>query len=217
MFLCVFGQDVTDLFGTDLPVEGGKGGEFAWRDGPLLAALKKGHWVVLDEVNISHFSIEQYTVHWSSCFCEVKKVEKKKYIYISLSCCQLNLASQSVLEGLNACFDHRAEIYIPELSMSFQVQHKQTKIFGCQNPFTQGGGRKGLPKSFLNRFTQVSSILKCKGTCILSNIYVSSQFTDHSVSLSNVMFAGVCGPAHQQRHGVHCRLYFPQHQQGNYC
>ncbi|XP_041831629.1 LOW QUALITY PROTEIN: midasin [Melanotaenia boesemani] len=108
--------DVTDLFGTDLPVEGGKGGEFAWRDGPLLAALKAGHWVVLDE---------------------------------------LNLASQSVLEGLNACFDHRAEIYIPELGMSFQVQQDKTKIFGCQNPFTQGGGRKGLPKSFLNRFTQV--------------------------------------------------------------
>ncbi|KAL4649045.1 midasin isoform X1 [Arapaima gigas] len=108
--------DVTDLFGTDLPVEGGKGGEFAWRDGPLLAALKAGHWIVLDE---------------------------------------LNLASQSVLEGLNACFDHRAEIYIPELGMSFQVQHEKTKIFGCQNPFTQGGGRKGLPKSFLNRFTQV--------------------------------------------------------------
>lgn len=44
-------KDVTDLFGTDLPVEGGKGGEFAWRDGPLLAALKAGHWIVLDEVN----------------------------------------------------------------------------------------------------------------------------------------------------------------------
>ncbi|KAM3861280.1 midasin [Diretmus argenteus] len=108
--------DVTDLFGTDLPVEGGKGGEFAWRDGPLLAALKAGHWIVLDE---------------------------------------LNLASQSVLEGLNACFDHRAEIYIPELGLSFQVQHEKTKVFGCQNPFTQGGGRKGLPKSFLNRFSQV--------------------------------------------------------------
>nr|XP_036870003.1 midasin [Manis javanica] len=108
--------DITDLFGADLPVEGGKGGEFAWRDGPLLAALKAGHWVVLDE---------------------------------------LNLASQSVLEGLNACFDHRGEIYVPELGMSFQVQHEKTKIFGCQNPFKQGGGRKGLPRSFLNRFTQV--------------------------------------------------------------
>ncbi|KAG8444766.1 hypothetical protein GDO86_009802 [Hymenochirus boettgeri] len=108
--------DVTDLFGTDLPIEGGKGGEFAWRDGPLLSALKAGYWIVLDE---------------------------------------LNLASQSVLEGLNACFDHRGEVYIPELGVSFQVQHEKTKIFGCQNPFHQGGGRKGLPRSFLNRFTQV--------------------------------------------------------------
>uniref|UniRef100_A0A286XYZ2 Midasin n=1 Tax=Cavia porcellus TaxID=10141 RepID=A0A286XYZ2_CAVPO len=108
--------DITDLFGADLPVEGGKGGQFAWRDGPLLAALKAGHWIVLDE---------------------------------------LNLASQSVLEGLNACFDHRGEVYVPELGMSFQVQHEKTKIFGCQNPFRQGGGRKGLPRSFLNRFTQV--------------------------------------------------------------
>ncbi|XP_030054953.1 midasin [Microcaecilia unicolor] len=108
--------DITDLFGTDLPVEGGRGGEFAWRDGPLLAALKAGHWIVLDE---------------------------------------LNLASQSVLEGLNACFDHRAEVCIPELGMTFQVQHEKTKIFGCQNPYRQGGGRKGLPRSFLNRFTQV--------------------------------------------------------------
>ncbi|XP_061756335.1 midasin isoform X2 [Nerophis ophidion] len=108
--------DVTDLFGTDFPVEGGKGGQFAWRDGPLLAALKAGHWILLDE---------------------------------------LNLASQPVLEGLNACFDHRAEVFIPELGVTFQVQHEKTKIFGCQNPYTQGGGRKGLPKSFLNRFTQV--------------------------------------------------------------
>ncbi|CAH1229365.1 MDN1 [Branchiostoma lanceolatum] len=108
--------DVSDLFGADLPVEGGVGGQFAWRDGPLLSALKAGNWVVLDE---------------------------------------LNLASQSVLEGLNACFDHRGEVFVPELGRSFHVQHNKTKFFACQNPLTQGGGRKGLPRSFLNRFTQV--------------------------------------------------------------
>ena len=43
-------QDVTDLFGADLPVEGGEAGHFVWRDGPLLKALKAGHWIVLDEV-----------------------------------------------------------------------------------------------------------------------------------------------------------------------
>lgn len=50
MRLFFFSKDVTDLFGADLPVDGGKGGEFAWRDGPFLSALKAGHWVVLDEV-----------------------------------------------------------------------------------------------------------------------------------------------------------------------
>jgi len=68
---------------------------------------------------------------------------------------QLNLASQSVLEGLNACFDHRSEVFIPELSMTFKVQHQLTRFFACQNPVCEGGGRKNLPRSFLNRFTQV--------------------------------------------------------------
>ncbi|XP_060072903.1 midasin-like [Ylistrum balloti] len=108
--------DVTDLFGADLPVEGQEGAVFAWRDGPLLQALKAGHWVILDE---------------------------------------LNLASQSVLEGLNACLDHRGEVYVPELGQTFHIQHDKTRLFACQNPLNQGGGRKGLPKSFLNRFTQV--------------------------------------------------------------
>lgn len=43
-------KDVSDLFGSDLPVEGATGGTFAWRDGPLLKALKAGNWVVFDEV-----------------------------------------------------------------------------------------------------------------------------------------------------------------------
>ena len=34
---------------------------------------------------------------------------------------EMNLASQSVLEGLNACLDHRGEAYIPELDKSLSV------------------------------------------------------------------------------------------------
>ncbi|XP_057664406.1 midasin [Diorhabda carinulata] len=107
--------DISDLFGADLPVEGGTGGQFSWRDGPLLEALKSGSWILLDE---------------------------------------LNLASQSVLEGLNACLDHRGEIFIPELGKTFYVK-SGTRFFGCQNPLKQGGSRRGLPQSFLNRFIQV--------------------------------------------------------------
>mmetsp|Transcript_2552 Transcript_2552/g.9614 ORF Transcript_2552/g.9614 Transcript_2552/m.9614 type:complete len:5361 (-) Transcript_2552:2473-18555(-) len=107
--------DMMDLLGTDLPQEGSSGGDFAWSDGIFLRALKCGHWVLLDE---------------------------------------LNLASQSVLEGLNSVLDHRGEIYIPEINQTFDCP-PSFRIFACQNPLQQGGGRKGLPKSFLNRFTKV--------------------------------------------------------------
>ena len=68
---------------------------------------------------------------------------------------ELNLATQSVLEGLNACLDHRGEIYIPELDRTFVLDSQNTKIFATQNPSKDGSGRKGLPKSFLNRFIKV--------------------------------------------------------------
>ncbi|XP_068635226.1 midasin isoform X2 [Aristolochia californica] len=67
---------------------------------------------------------------------------------------ELNLAPQSVLEGLNAILDHRTEVYIPELGVTFKCP-ASFRVFACQNPPSQGGGRKGLPKSFLNRFTKV--------------------------------------------------------------
>ena len=45
--------DMMDLLGADLPSASGNAGEFAWCDGPLLAALKAGHWVLLDELNLA--------------------------------------------------------------------------------------------------------------------------------------------------------------------
>lgn len=107
--------DLMDLFGSDVPVEGGQIGTFAWRDAPFLKAMKNGDWVLLDE---------------------------------------MNLASQSVLEGLNAVLDHRGEVYISELDQTFH-KHPDFRVFAAQNPHHQGGGRKGLPASFVNRFTVV--------------------------------------------------------------
>jgi midasin len=107
--------DIADLFGADLPVDGGRPGEFAWKEADFLKAMQKGDWVLLDE---------------------------------------MNLAPQSVLEGLNAVLDHRGTVYVPELGRSFS-RHPSFRIFAAQNPIQQGGGRKGLPKSFVNRFTKV--------------------------------------------------------------
>lgn len=82
---------------------------------------------------------------------------------------EMNLASQSVLEGLNACLDHRGEAYIPELDRSFP-RHPDFKVFAAQNPQYQGGGRKGLPKSFVNRFTVVYvDVLKAEDLTMISH------------------------------------------------
>ncbi|EMR10018.1 hypothetical protein PNEG_01773 [Pneumocystis murina B123] len=67
---------------------------------------------------------------------------------------EMNLASQSILEGLNACLDHRAQAFIPELNQTFTC-HPSFRVFAAQNPHSQGCGRKGLPKSFINRFVVV--------------------------------------------------------------
>lgn len=67
---------------------------------------------------------------------------------------ELNLASQAVLEGLNSCLDHRATVFIPEIGREIACP-PTFRVFAAQNPLCQGGGRKGLPQSFLNRFSQV--------------------------------------------------------------
>eukprot|EP00563_Minutocellus_polymorphus_P011097 CAMPEP_0181061420 /NCGR_PEP_ID=MMETSP1070-20121207/22512_1 /TAXON_ID=265543 /ORGANISM="Minutocellus polymorphus, Strain NH13" /LENGTH=5087 /DNA_ID=CAMNT_0023141375 /DNA_START=277 /DNA_END=15540 /DNA_ORIENTATION=+ len=156
--------DISDLMGSDLPVQddispdnasgdgGGSGGSgsgsghgsFKWCDGVLLQAIKRGDWVLLDE---------------------------------------LNLASQSVLEGLNSCLDHRANVFIPELGLTFDCP-PTFRIFAAQNPLAQGGGRKGLPKSFLNRFTKV--YVDALTPSDLRSI-VATRFPDLSESLVDKM------------------------------
>ena len=59
-----------------------------------------------------------------------------------------------MLEGLNALLDHRASVFVPELGRAFACP-QGFRVFAAQNPVAEGGGRRGLPRSFLNRFTRV--------------------------------------------------------------
>ncbi len=56
---------------------------------------------------------------------------------------ELNLANQTVLEGLNAVLDHRAEVFIPELGATFRCP-RSFRVFAAQNPLqvrqARGGG-----------------------------------------------------------------------------
>ncbi|KAK9476971.1 hypothetical protein V1514DRAFT_353785 [Lipomyces japonicus] len=146
--------DLMDLFGSDSPVEGGKSGEFVWRDAPFLHAMQHGHWVLLDE---------------------------------------MNLASQSVLEGLNACLDHRAEAYIPELDRTFGC-HPKFRVFAAQNSHYQGGGRKGLPASFINRFTVVYVDLLTPADL---NIITQQLFPNINSSMSQSIISFISGLEHE--------------------
>ena len=66
----------------------------------------------------------------------------------------LNIFMNIVLEGLNACFDHRSEVFISELGQTISCS-PTFRVFCAQNPMAEGGGRKGLPQSFLTRFSRV--------------------------------------------------------------
>ena len=107
---------------------------------------------------------------------------------------EMNLASQSVLEGLNACLDHRGQVYIPELDQNFS-KHPDFKLFAAQNPHSQGGGRKGLPVSFVNRFTVVyaDAYTEADMLSITSHVYpdvsqeISQGITDSILKVNKLI------------------------------
>lgn len=125
--------DLADLFGTDLPAEENTFDiDLSKDDDPSMKSSNLGSFVWRDGPLLAAL--------------------KSENTWILLD--ELNLAPQSVLEGLNAILDHRGQVCIPELNKTFHLEQR-TRIFASQNPLRQGGGRKGLPQSFLNRFTKV--------------------------------------------------------------
>ncbi len=101
-----------------------------------------GSDVPLEGANIGHFGWREAPF--------LRAMQKGEWVLLD----EMNLASQSVLEGLNSCLDHRGEVFVSELNQTF-TRHPGFVLFAAQNPHHQGGGRKGLPASFVNRFTVV--------------------------------------------------------------
>ena len=97
---------------------------------------------------------------------------------------EMNLAPQAILEGLNACFDHRGQVYISELGQTF-TRHPKFVVFAAQNPHYQGSGRKGLPASFLSRFTVVyADTLNLEDLLIISKESFPTAANDHIRALT---------------------------------
>ncbi|KPI85510.1 hypothetical protein ABL78_5430 [Leptomonas seymouri] len=145
--------DIMDLFGSYLPcpsndaavdaVEGEQNGaNFAKEDGG-------GVPMETDAVPPTEGRAKGPQFAWSDGVL-LRSLKEGSWVILD----ELNLASQSVLEGLNALLDHRSTVFIPELNEEFHA-HPDFRVFACQNPLLEGGGRKGLPRSFLNRFIKV--------------------------------------------------------------
>lgn len=115
---------------------------------------------------------------------------------------EMNLASQSILEAMNSCFDFRNEIYIAELGRRFQIDRDgNCRFFACQNSASAGGGRKSLPKSFLSRFTKIyvssmseddmqAIVKQCLSNANDSN---SADFYINLHNLANQFISSSCG------------------------
>jgi midasin len=103
---------------------------------------------------------------------------------------EMNLAPQQVLEGLNSCLDYRRTVYLPELDKTFH-QAPGFRVFAAQNPLKEGGARKGLPRSFLDRFAQVwvdkltpSDLLQICGTLYPS---LDAKFLQSAVTFTSLV------------------------------
>ncbi len=80
----------------------------------------------------------------------LKSIKNGEWLIID----EMNLANHSILEGLNKLLENQQEIFVPELNSEFKCK-EGFQIFATQNPVFQGGGRKFLPKNFLNRFIKI--------------------------------------------------------------
>jgi hypothetical protein len=121
---------------------------------------------LLDELNLAPQSVLEV---WLLLFF-IEWFHKLMIFLLSSSCkfiCDDLMINSR--QGLNSLLDHRAEVFIPELGRTFKCP-PSFRVFACQNPSSQGGGRKGLPKSFLNRFTKVGFL-----SFIISFIVENSQ------------------------------------------
>ncbi|OII77422.1 hypothetical protein cand_009130 [Cryptosporidium andersoni] len=126
--------DLTDLFGCEIPQK---------RQNQSL------------DINISDESLETQDIsnsliRWSDGIL-LRAMRQGDWVVLD----ELNLATQQILEGLNSIMDHRRNVYIPEIGQLVTC-HPNFRIFATQNPVIEGSGRKGLPQSFLNRFTKLS-------------------------------------------------------------
>ena len=124
-------SEISDLLGTDMPIESNSGGSSSQLNGPKFVFCKYIYSLFLYVRTYLYIcALHLYTVYINTfivvytvyLYCILiryigegiflKAMQEGHWVLLD----ELNLAPQSVLEGLNACLDHRGEVYLPEIS-----------------------------------------------------------------------------------------------------
>lgn len=166
--------DTTDFIGGFVPT--GKPGEFKWRDGILLDAIKpssirdtqllpkagEGDSIrqLAPGTKMNYFMNKEVNGEkWSFVECEdgqkgwVKDKDiKADWIIFD----EINLAEPSILERINSLLDDDRSLVLTEKGNERVQAHPSAKVFATMNPATgRYAGRKELSLAMRNRFTEI--------------------------------------------------------------
>ncbi|GEM_PF-2253114 len=166
--------DTTDFIGGYVPT--GKPGEFKWRDGILLDAIKPKS--IRDTTLMTKAgegdSIRQLTPGTKMNYYLTKEVNGEKWSFVECEDGQkgwvkdkdikadwiifdeINLAEPSVLERINSLLDDDRSLVLTEKGNERVQAHPSAKVFATMNPATgRYAGRKELSLAMRNRFTEI--------------------------------------------------------------
>lgn len=166
--------DTTDFIGGFVPT--GKPGEFKWRDGILLDAIKPSS--IRDTQLLSKAgegdSIRQLAPGTKMNYFMNKEVNGEKWSFVECEDGQkgwvkdkdikadwiifdeINLAEPSILERINSLLDDDRSLVLTEKGNERVQAHPSAKVFATMNPATgRYAGRKELSLAMRNRFTEI--------------------------------------------------------------
>ncbi|MHC9538823.1 MAG: AAA family ATPase [Vulcanimicrobiota bacterium] len=166
--------DTTDFIGGFVPT--GKPGEFKWRDGILLDAIKPSSirdTQLLPKAGEGD-SIRQLAPGTKMNYFMTKEVNGEKWSFVECEDGQkgwvkdkdikadwiifdeINLAEPSILERINSLLDDDRSLVLTEKSNERVQAHPSAKVFATMNPATgRYAGRKELSLAMRNRFTEI--------------------------------------------------------------
>ena len=129
-------------------------GEFVWRDGVLIEAMRGGQWLVIDEINLAPSQVieRMNSLLDDDGFLVVTEHQREKYVRQSAydGTCRAYTATIMGERGLSAAAARREAERRLTAELIFPI-HPDFRIFATMNP-SEYSGRQRFSPALLNRF-----------------------------------------------------------------